>query len=351
MPGGHPSRPARRALALAAAGLAVTACSQQLPGPANSTTPSSAPGSASASAHADSAARPAAPLTGLPEASAAQAAKPAVALVVAGPAPQGLGSADVVFEEMTTPVRYIAVYQSRQSAAVGPVTSTQPTDGQVLSVLHPVIGYDGAATPFFFKVLAKTKVNDAGYLGHPALYTSAAGGLTATPASLAQAFPGDGAPPPLFSYRGSGTGTANLATTGVSRPSSVTVTVPGAGTQLWTFDSRADRWGLSSGGPSVQAANLVIEKVPYRVITISRRRGVFVSSARVIGTGWAEVFSGKEPGGSGGTAATGSWSKPNIGDVTNYFDAGGSLMAFQPGPTWVILAPDGTQVQASGGQG
>ena len=41
----------------------------------------------------------------------------------------------------------------------------------------------------------------------------------------------------------------------------------------------------------------------------------------MIGTGVATVFSGTAPGGNGGTAATGSWPKPGLAAVTNYFDA------------------------------
>ena len=66
-----------------------------------------------------------APLTGL-TVTAATAQRPAVAVAVAGSDPVGLGSADLVFEEMTSPVRYLAVFQSAQARQVGPVTSTRP---------------------------------------------------------------------------------------------------------------------------------------------------------------------------------------------------------------------------------
>ena len=88
------------------AGLALAACSQ---GPANPANPAAVSSPAAAStgpvqgkAGQGSPARPIAPLTGLPAASAADATRPAVALAVAGSSPQGLRSADVVFEEMWT---------------------------------------------------------------------------------------------------------------------------------------------------------------------------------------------------------------------------------------------------------
>ena len=104
-----------------------------------------------------------APLTGL-AVTAAVAQRPAVAVAVSGPDPVGLGSADLVFEEMTSPVRYLAVFQSDEANMVGPVTSTRPTDGQALSVLHPLIGYDGG-TASFISVLDATKIVDVGYAG------------------------------------------------------------------------------------------------------------------------------------------------------------------------------------------
>ncbi len=96
-----------------------------------------------------------APLTGL-TVSAATAQRPAVAVAISGSDPIGLGSADFIFEEMTSPIRYLAVFQSAQASRVGPVTATRPMDGQALSVLHPVTGYDGG-TSSFISVLDASK--------------------------------------------------------------------------------------------------------------------------------------------------------------------------------------------------
>lgn len=326
--------------------VAVAGCGQALPNPAGpgagSSSPSPSP-SSSTSASAVSSSHPLAPLTGLPAASTADAAKPAVALMVSGSSPQGLSSADVVYEEISSPVRYIAVYQSSQSATVGPITSTNPTDREALAVMHPLVGYDGSAAAFFVRLLDSTKVVDAGYTTHTSLYTSSAAGVTATPQAISGAAR-DTAPPGIFQYRGSETGSSTLASTGVTRPSSVTLTIPGLGTQDWSFDSSTDRWGLRSGGPSVQVANLVVQDVSYKTVNVNPRHGIVVPAASVAGTGRAQVFSGSITGGSGGTAASGTWSKPHTTSLTNYFDSSGSPMAFLPGPTWVVFAPPGTRV-------
>jgi hypothetical protein len=285
----------------------------------------------------------------LQAASSAAAAKPAVALVVAGPDPQGLTSADVVYEIATSPVHYIGVYQSRPTATVGPITTTQPADRQVLTVLHPLLGYDGAALPYFVKLLdnGNSKVTDAGVTRYPSAYTTTSVGVATSPQSILNAVSGDTAPPPLFQYRGTASGDSTLASTGVWRPASVQMTIPGAGTEQWSFSAHSDRWTLTSGGPQVSVANLVVQRVPYKQINVNARHGIYLPNAEVTGSGRAEVFSGSASGGSGGTAASGTWSKPHSGSVTNYFDSSGSQMAFQPGPTWVVLAPTGTQVSTS----
>ena len=168
------------------------------------------------------AAGPLAALTGLPV-SAAVAQRPAVAVAVSGSDPVGLASADVVFAEMASPARYLAVYQSSEANAVGPVSGTRPVDGQALSVLHPLIGYDGGTTSFL-TVLHATKVIDASYAEHASLYSSGASGLTVSTSALAGADSSDGPPPPLFSYR---TPAAPLASTQETHPTSVRLNIPG----------------------------------------------------------------------------------------------------------------------------
>jgi Protein of unknown function (DUF3048) C-terminal domain/Protein of unknown function (DUF3048) N-terminal domain len=262
-----------------------------------------------------------------------------VAVVVDGSDPTGLGSADVVFQDISSPVRYIAVYQSNESGNVGPVTGTEPTDGEVLAVLHPLVGYDGGQEPYFIKILDSEKVTDAGDASDPSLYSNGSDGLVTSTSAIMKAVHGDSAPPQLFRYRGASTGANTLAVSGVTRPTSVRVTIPGGGTEDWSFDSKTDRWQLTSGGPKVQVANLVVQSVSYKGIGLDHS----IPDAEATGSGQAEVFSGSA-GGSGGTAATGTWSKPHPNDVTNYLGSDGAPMAFQPGPTWVILAPSGTRV-------
>jgi len=280
-----------------------------------------------------------APLTGL-SVTAAIAQRPAVAVVVAGSAPVGLGSADLVFAEMAGPVRYLAVFQSAEASTVGPVTSTRPTDGQALSVLHPLTSYAGGTTSFV-SVLDATKIIDDGYAGHASLYSGGSGGPTVSTAALAAAGRSDGPPPELFGYRQPGD---SLASADETHPTSVRVEAPGEPAEQWSFDTGTDRWVQTAGGPRVSVANLVVQIVSFKTVYLSRKYHQTVPSALFIGKGAVTVFSGTAPGASGGTGATGTWAKPGITAVTNYFDAAGQPMSFEPGPTWVVLAPAGTRL-------
>jgi hypothetical protein len=346
MPRPRPSGEVRwlTVLLAATAGICLAACSTSPSAPIPSSSPSVTPTSPAATSAANDSLL--APLTNLPVASAAAADAPAVAVDVSGTNPVGLGSADVVFEEITAPtVRYIAVFQSKSASAVGPVTSTQAADGDVLAVLHPLVGYDGGS-PTSVSILHKSGVIDAGQATYPSLYSSGASGTVVSTQALASAVKGGTTPPPLFRYRGSSTGATTLATSGVSTPTAAQVIIPGVGTQDWGFDAQSDLWQLNSGGPQVSVANLVVQTVPYK--NDVQRGGVTVPIAKVLGSGRVEVLSAKAGNATGGTAASGTWSKPNSKDVTNYLDASSSPMAFQPGVTWVILVPPGTQVSTSG---
>ncbi len=305
-----------------------------------------APATTSGTAHS----APMAPLTGLPAASTRAAGRPAVAVPLTGSQLQGLAAADVVFEEMSSPLRYVALFQSRDASPVGPVSGTRPTDAQALSVLHPLNAYNGG-TPSFVRVLDRSEVQDLGYASHPSLYHAGAGGLMVSTSQVRQSAR-DTAPPQMFTYEGTGVGgEPSLASTGAWRTSSLKITAPGQATQAWTFGARRHLWRMVSGGPPVQAANIVIQKVPYKTIFLSRKYGLTTTSARVIGSGSAVMLSGPGPaGGKTGTAVKGTWSKPGIHDVTNYFDANRRPIGFQRGTTWVVLVPPGTQISTAGGR-
>ena len=99
----------------------------------------------------------------------------------------------------------------------------------------------------------------------------------------------------------------------------------------------------------MSVANLIVQIVAFKTVSVSRRYGQTASSARVLGTGPVTVFSGSAPGHSGGTAAAGLWRKPGLANLTDYLDSADVPMNFVPGPTWILLAPAGTRTSQAGG--
>ena len=244
MTGGQPTWQQRLLAAglAATAGLVVAACATSEPNPVGQGAAATLPARPVASGADVRSAPPLdAPLTGMPVASQADAARRAVALVL-GRDPRGLGLADVIFQEVSNPVRYIAVFQSHWVSGVGPITSTQPTDAEAVSVLHAVIGYDGG-TPGFIKVLDKAPVTDMGFATHPSLYTTTSQGVSTSTRKVLHAIRGDGAPPALFRYRGMSFGDGPLAHAGC----------PGRPPREWPFRATALSRGPSTltltGGP------------------------------------------------------------------------------------------------------
>ncbi|HEY7145151.1 MAG TPA: DUF3048 domain-containing protein [Streptosporangiaceae bacterium] len=291
---------------------------------------------------------PFAPLTGTP-APADVASRPAVALAIAGSHPTGLSQADVVYEEISSPIRYLAVYQSRQAASAGPVTGTRPADGMIVSVLHAAVGYSGGTTGFI-DVLHHQHVTDMGTGTHPALYRDGAAGLTVDTARLRQrrASP----PPALLPFRGEGLVTSRqLASSGTWRPASVRIDIPGQQPQRWRYDAASRCWQVTAGPPAGCVANLIIQTVPYKQVFLSHRTGVTVPSARVLGAGRAVVLSSTAVtslSGQQGVAVHATWTKPGAGDLTNFTSPKGDPVEFAPGRTWVILVPPGTRAVTSG---
>ncbi|MGH9181076.1 MAG: DUF3048 domain-containing protein, partial [Acidimicrobiales bacterium] len=94
---------------------------------------------------------PLAPLTGL---ASPNAGRPALVVKIdnaAAARPQsGLDRADVVFEEVVEggEVRFMAVFQSNDADAVGPIRSVRPVDPEIVSPLGGLFAYSGGTAQF-----------------------------------------------------------------------------------------------------------------------------------------------------------------------------------------------------------
>ena len=274
-----------------------------------------------------------APLTDVSAGPAIQArAVVAVPLVVAprSARPSGLSSADVVFETALghDGLRLLALFQSGDPAHAGPVSSTIPSDAQVLSVLHPVLANTGGSAGFV-KTLHASTVVDASTARAPYGYQAAAKPATsmnAVPSLLRKAAGGQAAaPPPLFTFADGSTVNQSTAA------HTVVVTTPGQLPEQWTYVPASRQWSRTGAdGVSVSVTNVVLQLVPYDNVLLRHPGKATVPVARVLGTGSATILLS-------GVAVRATWSKPSSGDITNYTDAGSLPVWLNSGTTWVSL--------------
>lgn len=294
------------------------------------------------------------PLTGLPGADAARAARPALVVKIdnAEPAsrPQmGLNQADVVIEEKVegNVTRLAAVFQSTDAEPVGPVRSARTTDIALTAPLaNPLFAWSGANAAFAAAIRSAALV-DVGYDAAPDHYRrrrdrrAPANLYSSTPSLYELAPPSAPAPPPLFTYR-SADGPLGAGATPVG---SIEVSYGvGAGSAPvdYVWDAAAGTFARSQAGtPHVDEAgvqvapqNVVVQFVDYVDTGFVDGSGAVVPEASLVGEGPALVLTA-------GHLIEGRWVKPSLGAVTQYLDTAGAPIGLTPGRTWVALAPPG----------
>jgi hypothetical protein len=276
------------------------------------------------------------PLTGEPAPEATRAARPIVAVAVAGGSgaapPTGLQSADVVYAAYpgAGTVRYVALYQSAIPPRVGPVGPAAPDDIRLLNVMHPLFGFaDGPQR--FVKPLSHSSIVGLPRSAHPTAYSGTPPGLYTSPAALsALAPPRSVVPPVLLSY------SRPLARSGVRQAHALTITVPGRVQVAWRFDSRSRTWTQTgSGGPT--ATNIIVATMPYRTV-LDRNHGKPVRSPVVVGDGRCIGLALDQ-------VAHCRWTKPGRDKLTNYTDDGGVPLGLAPGKTLIAMVPPGSTVK------
>lgn len=311
---------------------AMTAALMMSAGCGSAAEPSATPTSPSPSAVRPTAAPssppavPLAPLTGLP-ATPGHATRPAMAVIVgvspgaAGPA--GLSDADVVYAEYAEGglLRLLALFQSRDAAMVGPVTSIRPTDPRVLEVFHGCVGYTSGSSGFVQQLTASgvCGIRSAQFTDTSQLYAQVPKGRTV--------------PPPTFVYATPGQPLGSLA---VTPAKSLTVTPPGRASQSWMYDAKTRLWRSVVGGVGVSAVSVEVLTMVYRAIVVHSPLRT-LSGATVFGQGAATVVSG-------GQAVHGSWYRPSAKTLANVVDEAKQVVHPAPGRSWVLYAPTGSSV-------
>ena len=314
--------------------LAAAGCAEG-PAPAKIAPTSGPPPTSAAPARtaAPTAAPVLAPLTGLP-ATATGARRPAVAVTMPVAGSTGLDRADLVFEEYETAglLRAVALFQSRDAEA-GPVGEIRPADPTLLPILRPLYATTGGATGTT-GLLAQARVTEVTSARAPAAYTAGTSGPVVSTSAVQATAPAALPPPQVLPFAAV---TDKFATTALRSASTVTLTVPGATAETWTYSAAARRWSRT-GLPGVSVSNLVLQNVRYKAVTL-RNPIRSVQSARVLGRGTCSALSG-------GTYTTCNWYKPTATNLTGYVDRSGVPLRFAAGPTWVVLVPPGATVVA-----
>ncbi len=275
---------------------------------------------------------PVAPLTGLLT-TPAILARPVIAVSVAGSAPAGLAQADIVYEEMSDGLRWVALYQSTDTT-VSAVGQARPMDPTAIADEKPVYVFAGAQKGVL-TVVDKATLVPADLTMNTTLFAGPITAPTIATATIRGAFtsvPGV----PLLPYRA-----ATDPQPAANKPASkLVLAAAGQPTQVWSYDRASHVWKCTSGGPAVATANLVVQVVTYKSVQLSHPNGAYVPSARVLGTGTSDVFSGP-------SVVTGTWRKGGAAAATSYSDAHGIAARMLPGSTWILLAPVGATVTIS----
>jgi hypothetical protein len=297
------------------------------------------------------------PLTGVQ--TTAVANRPALAVKIENSVdarPQtGLNSADLVWEEVVEGgiTRYVAVYQSRIPARVGPVRSVRPMDPAIAAPLKGVLAYSGGARRFLDLVRrsgVQALSSDGGSAGffrsgsRPAPHN-----LYATPQRLiAQADAHHRASPPKqFAF--ALPGQLSSAAIAGSPASALSLTLSPISHPRWTWDAAHGRYLRSEGGnPAmtadagrIAATNVVVLRVRIVVLDAVDAAGTHVPETVLSGSGAALVASA-------GRAVAATWSKGAVGAPMSLVGRDGRPVTLAPGNTWVELVPNGSGAVAVG---
>ncbi|MDQ1370225.1 MAG: hypothetical protein QOF20_2578 [Acidimicrobiaceae bacterium] len=320
------------------------------PGAATTVPPSSA-----ATTSTTAAPPPVSPLTGMAQPDGGKLARVSLAVKIDNvddARPQaGLDAADVVYEEMVEGrvTRLLAIFQSSDTARIGPVRSTRTTDINVVSSLnHPLYSYSGGNTGFVAQLRAAPVV-DVGADAHGEayvrsgphaaphnLYTSTAGLLGLAPK-------GSGPPPAMFAYRAAG---QTAVGAGVAPASHLDLNF-GFSSASWDWDAASQTWkrgqngsaDVLQSGQQIAASNVIVQIVAYTTDGYASGEGISpppaIPKGQTVGSGTAIVMTG-------GAVIRANWTKAAPTSVTQFTDSGGQPIQLTAGRTWVELAPEGT---------
>lgn len=290
---------------------------------------------------------PTAPLTGLPVGDPAILNRIAVAVKIDNDPvsrPQaGLDKADVVYEEITEGItRFVAVFQSTDSEAIGPVRSVRPADPVIVSPLSGLFAFSGGSPATLDLVrsagLNSITENNTDTLRRRSGRSAPYNLYTSTEALFRKAPTGAKAPPPFAQFLKPGEAFNPAGATPATR---VTVQASPGVTATYEWDPASSTFKRSTngsahaleGGGQIAPTNVIVQFTPYSRFSADAK----VTFPEVVGSGEAVFFAG-------GSTVRGRWSKTGPTAVTTYTDAAGAPIPLPPGRTLVELVAPGSAI-------
>jgi len=262
----------------------------------------------------------------------------------------GLDKADVVFEEPVEGgiTRLVAVFQCQSASLVGPIRSAREVDSQILDELsRPVFVHVGGITPVLSIIAdaddfdenvsanGSTVQNPSGRYPPYDTYISTAAGWGLQPT--------DATPPaPIFTY--SPTAPAGSPVTSLHIPYSQTNDV------TWTWSSDSGSWLLAYSGEPATVANggqIAVPNIVVQTVHVSygpwaeNESGALEVESQLTGSGPLAVFRN-------GVEVKGTWQRSSMGSPTRLVASDGSVIALEPGETWIEIVPSAIPVTTTG---
>lgn len=257
----------------------------------------------------------------------------------------GLNSTDMVVDEMVEGglTRFVAIFQSNQPTAVGPVRSVRPMDPDILSPLGGIVCYSGGQAAITAMMRA-TNVFNADETSEQGQGTFtrvkdrvAPHNVIVNVALLAQHHPEIAAPAAQFNFaQDAAHSTAALSGSAIQQlkvifPAALALWTPSAdGTQfLRTQDGKP--LTDAADGSQIHATNVVVMQVTVDRSFKDPKYG-FVPKDVTIGTGHGWVLSA-------GKVIEVNWSKASRTESIVLTTLDGKPVQLAPGNTWVELQP------------
>ncbi|MGV8886351.1 MAG: DUF3048 domain-containing protein [Microbacteriaceae bacterium] len=251
----------------------------------------------------------------------------------------GLETTDIVFEELVEGglTRYVAVWQSRIPAELGPVRSIRPMDPDIVSAFGGIIAYSGGqfrfvelmkAAPVYNAIHGQSDTAKTFYRSK----TKRAPHNVLVKAREVVAQHADLKPPvQQFGYSLDVlTSTAAIEGTATTK---IVARFGSSSAPSWLWDAASATWlrsqagvkDLATTGAQLSAANVVVMRVK-----VDNSLGVPKTELVSSGEAWVST---------GGATVHARWSKGSATARIRFVDDNGAAILLAPGNTWIELVP------------